>query len=39
MRDASNPRLRCSMNIQALDGVPQSDELLRAMQDAGYDGV
>jgi sugar phosphate isomerase/epimerase len=39
MDDLLKPRLRCFMNIQALDGLPQSADPLPAILDAGYDGV
>jgi hypothetical protein len=39
MFDSSTNRLRCYMNIQALDGLPQREEPLRAIREAGYDGV
>lgn len=39
MIDSPKPRLRCFMNIQALDGLPRLAEPLRAIREAGYDGV
>jgi len=39
MDDLLKPRLRCFMNIQALDGLPQAADPLPAILDAGYDGV
>jgi sugar phosphate isomerase/epimerase len=32
-------RLRCYMNIQALEGLPQKADPVRAARDAGYDGI
>jgi sugar phosphate isomerase/epimerase len=39
MIELLRPRLRCYMNIQALDGLPQLANPLRAIREAGYDGV
>jgi sugar phosphate isomerase/epimerase len=39
MPDLSTLRLRCYMNIQALDGLPQLADPLRFIREAGYDGV
>ncbi|MGB6746277.1 MAG: hypothetical protein WBE38_21685 [Terracidiphilus sp.] len=39
MIDSPRLRLRCYMNIQALDGLPQLADPLRAIREAGYDGV
>jgi sugar phosphate isomerase/epimerase len=37
---ARDPRLRCFMNIQALNGLPQrTNHPIKAIRDAGYDGV
>jgi sugar phosphate isomerase/epimerase len=39
MTEPLRPRLRCYMNIQALDGLPQLADPLHAIREAGYDGV
>jgi sugar phosphate isomerase/epimerase len=40
MQNASESRLRCFMNIQAFDGMPQKPEGgLAAIRDAGYEGI
>ncbi len=39
MKDSPEPRLRCYMNIQALEGLPQLADPLRFIREAGYDGV
>jgi sugar phosphate isomerase/epimerase len=39
MFDLFQNRLRCYMSIQALDGLPQREEPLHAIREAGYDGV
>jgi len=39
MNEPLRQRLRCYMNIQALDGLPQSADPLRAIREAGCDGV
>jgi sugar phosphate isomerase/epimerase len=40
MRDTPEARLRCFMNIQALDSMPQKPaNSLEAVRDAGYEGV
>lgn len=37
--NAKPARLRCYMNVQALDGLPQKVDTIRAIHDAGYDGI
>jgi sugar phosphate isomerase/epimerase len=37
--NAKPARLRCYMNIQALEGLPQKANPIRAIHDAGYDGI
>lgn len=40
MQDRAEPRLRCFMNIQALESMPQRPaNLLEGVREAGYDGV
>ncbi|HVU45959.1 MAG TPA: hypothetical protein VHD85_07535 [Terracidiphilus sp.] len=39
MPDSTTQRLRCYMNIQALDGLPQLADPLRFICEAGYNGV
>jgi len=39
MPDTSNSRLRCYINIQALDGLPQLTDPLRFIRESGYDGI
>ena len=39
MTEPSAARLRCYMNIQALEGLPQLDDPLSAIRAAGYDGI
>ena len=39
MTESPGARLRCYMNIQALDGLPQLAAPLRFIREAGYDGV
>ncbi|MGA7340128.1 MAG: hypothetical protein WBE72_01655 [Terracidiphilus sp.] len=39
MSDEGTLRLRCSMNIQALEGLTQLSDPLRSIREAGYDGV
>jgi sugar phosphate isomerase/epimerase len=39
MTESCTARLRCYMNIQALDGLPQAADPLRAIRAAGYEGV
>lgn len=40
MQPTPNSRLRCFMNLQAFDGMPQKPEGdLAAIRDAGYEGV
>lgn len=39
MTKTNKSRLRCYMNIQALDGLAQAADPLCAIREAGYDGV